>query len=63
MKATAAFIGGTPQVFAVPPIALIFVLAWLGIYCIMAAFIVSIGDIGPNKTIKFITAVKWNKET
>lgn len=63
MKCTAKFIGSTPQVFLAPPIACITVLAWFGIWAVGTAYIVSVGQIGPSKTIRFMTAVKWNEET
>lgn len=43
MKCTAAYIGSTPHVFLVPPIACVVVLSWMAIYCVIAAFIISVG--------------------
>lgn len=63
MKCTAAFLGGNPQVFLVPPVAIVVVLAWMAVYCIAAAYIISVGEIGPRADFVFLTEVKWNKET
>jgi hypothetical protein len=48
MKCTAAFIGGTPQVFLVPPITSIFILGWLALWVIIGVSIYSVGEIKPN---------------
>ena len=63
MKCTAAFLGGNPQVFLVPPFSLAIVLAWMAVYVVSAAFIVSVGDIGPREDFAFLTTVKWSEET
>jgi phosphotransferase system glucose/maltose/N-acetylglucosamine-specific IIC component len=48
MKCTAAFIGGTPQVFLVPPLATILVILWLLIWLIVAIHIASVGEMKPR---------------
>jgi len=63
LKCTAAFIGGTPQVFLVPPLALAFILAWLVVWVVMAAFIFSVGEIMPSEELPFLTTVAWSDET
>jgi len=45
MKCTAAFLGGTPQVFLVPPMALVFIILWLFVWMVMSAYLVSIGTL------------------
>lgn len=63
MKCTAAFIGGTPQVFAVPPIASVIIVAWLVLWVFIAAHIVSVGEIKPREDLPFLTTVEWTDET
>jgi len=63
MKCTAAFIGGTPQVFLVPPIASVIVVAWLVVWVFIAAHIVSVGEIKPREDLPFLTTVEWTDET
>lgn len=63
MKCTAAFIGGTPQVFLVPPFAAIIIVAWFIVWAVIALFIWSVGEIGPNPDLPFLTSVKWTEET
>ena len=45
MKCTAAFLGGTPQVFLMPIVASAFLMVWLGVWCIISIYIVSIGEL------------------
>jgi len=63
MKCTAAFIGGTPQVFLVPPLSLIFILSWLVVYVVIAAHIASVGQIKPRDDLPFLTEVVYTDET
>jgi len=63
MKCTAAFIGGTPQVFLVPPLAAVLIVAWLGIWLIIAVHIFSVGEIKPSAELPFLTTVEWTDET
>ena len=63
MKATAAYIGCNPHVFLVPPLACCVVLAWMALYCVIAAHIVSVGELKPNPNLKFLTTVVWDSET
>lgn len=63
MKCTAAFIGGTPQVFLVPPIACVIVLSWLVVWLFIAVHIISVGDIKPREDLPFLTTVVWTEET
>ena len=63
MKCTAAFIGGTPQVFLVPPIASVIVVGWLVIWVFIAAHIASVGEIKPRDDLPFLTTVEWSDET
>ena len=60
MKCTAQYIGNNPQVFLVPPIACLVILAWLLVWCYFAAYIVSIGTLKPNGVL---TTVVWSDET
>lgn len=48
MKCTAAFIGGTPQVFLAPPIATLVILAWLALWVVIAVYIMSVGKLVPR---------------
>uniref|UniRef100_A0A7S3ISV9 Choline transporter-like protein n=1 Tax=Strombidium inclinatum TaxID=197538 RepID=A0A7S3ISV9_9SPIT len=63
MKCTAAFIGGTPQVFLAPPLAAIMIVAWFIIWAAIATFIFSVGKIMPNPDLPFLTTVEWTDET
>jgi len=63
MKCTAAFIGGTPQVFLVPPVASVIIVGWLVIWVFIAAHIVSVGEIKPREDLPFLTTVEWTDET
>ena len=55
MKCTAAFIGSTPQVFLVPPIASVIVLFWLFIWILVAVHIMSIGEKVPREDFPFLS--------
>lgn len=63
MKCTAAFIGGTPQVFLAPPISIVILLAWMFAWMAMAAFIISIGEVKPRADLPFLTTVVRSDET
>jgi len=63
MKCTAAFIGGTPQVFLAPPISAILVIIWLVLWVAIAAYIFSVGEITTNPELPFMTTVVWTDET
>lgn len=63
MKCTAMFIGGTPQVFLVPPIAIVFLMVWLLVWLIMSLFIFSVGQVKPNEKLPAISTVEWSEET
>jgi len=64
MKCTAQYIQHNPQVFLVPPIGSVLVIAWLLLYLVMAAYIVSVGEIGQRAgSLSFLTQVTWNQET
>ena len=63
MKATAQFIGSTPQVFLAPPIAIIFILAWLALWVLIAVHIMSIGELKPREDFPFLSQVQWSDET
>jgi cell division protein FtsW (lipid II flippase) len=45
MKCTAAFIGSNPQVFLVPPVFIVLLMGWFGVWCYIAASIMSIGKL------------------
>lgn len=60
MKCTATYIGGNPQVFLVPPMACVIILAWMAVWCYFAAHIVSIGTLKANGVL---TTVVWSDET
>ena len=63
MKCTAVYIGSNPQVFLVPPLACCVVLSWMAVYCVIAAYIISVGTPMQNPDLKFLTTMKWNQET
>lgn len=63
MKCTAMFIGGTPQVFLVPPVAIVFLVAWLLVWIVMALYIFSVGELKPNPKLPAISTVEWTEET
>ena len=63
MKCTAAFMGGTPQVFLVPPIAIVVLIVWMLVFLFIAAYLFSIGTIGPNPEFPILTTVNWSDET
>lgn len=62
MEATAMFINGTPQVFLLPPLALVLILGWLGVWVIQMAYVCSIGTIGPHPELKVISTVTYSQE-
>lgn len=45
MKCTASFIGSTPQIFAVPPVAILLLMLWFGLWIVIALHIGSVGDV------------------
>ena len=63
MKCTAAFIGGTPQVFLAPPVSIVILLAWLFAWIAIASYIVSIGEVKPRADLPFLTTVVRTNET
>jgi len=63
MKCTAAFIGGTPQVFLVPPVATVIIISWFIVWAVIAVSIFSVGEIKPNPDLPFLTTVEWTEET
>lgn len=63
MKCTAQFISSTPQVFIVPPLAIIFIVAWMMTWLVFALFLASVGEITQNPEIPFMTTVIWTDET
>lgn len=63
MKCTAAFIGGTPQVFLVPPVSIVFLVSWLIVWIVMALYIFSVGELKPNPKLPAISTVEWTEET
>jgi hypothetical protein len=63
MKCTAAFIGGTPQVFLVPPIASVVVVAWLVVWLYFALHIISVGELKTREDLPFLKEVVWTEET
>lgn len=63
MKCTAEFIGGTPQVFLAPPIAIVIIVGWLCFWTFMALYIVSVGEIEQRKDLPFLTHMKWTDMT
>jgi choline transporter-like protein 2/4/5 len=60
MKCTAQYIGNNPQVFLVPPLACVVILAWLAVWTYFAAHIVSIGTLKANGVL---STVVWSDET
>ena len=64
MKCTAAFIGGTPQVFLVPPLASIVVVGWLAVWLYFALHIFSVGELKQREDeLSFLMEVVWTEET
>jgi len=63
MKCTALFIGGTPQVFLVPPIAVIFIVSWFLTWAVTILYIASVGEIAADPDLPFMTTVIWTDET
>ena len=63
MKCTAMFIGDTPQVFLVPPVAIVFLVVWLIVWIVMALYIFSVGELKPNPKLPAISTVEWTEET
>lgn len=59
MQATAQFINGTPQVFLMPIIALLFMIAFFGAWGYTTAFVMSIGQIKPMEELSFLATVEW----
>lgn len=43
-KCTAAFMGGTPQIFLVPPLCIAVVTLWLFVWIVVALYICSVGQ-------------------
>lgn len=63
MQATAKFINGTPQVFLVPIVGLIFLIGLLASVVISATYVASIGKIGPGaEPFTFLPQVTWTDE-
>ena len=62
MQCTAQFINGTPQVFLLPIIALLFCFALLVAWLVTSAFVMSIGEIQPNPALPFLATVVWTDE-
>ena len=48
MKCTASFIGSTPQIFLLPPIATVLVFAWFALWVVIALYIASVGEKVPR---------------
>lgn len=63
MKCTAAFLGGTPQVFLVPPLSLVFVIGWLFVWLVITAYLASIGKLTQRTDFTFLTNVQRSQET
>ena len=63
MKCTAQYIAGNPHVFLVPPMASAIVVLWMVLYIVIAAFIISVGELKPRADLKFLSTVVWNNET
>jgi hypothetical protein len=63
MQATAKFINGTPQVFFVPVFGLVALVGLLGACIVAAAYVASIGKIGPGPApFTFLPTVTWSDE-
>ena len=63
MQATSLFINGTPQVFLVPVIGLVFIIGLLGAWVVQMAFLASIGTVGPAAPpLSFLPTVTWEDE-
>lgn len=63
MKCTAQFISQTPQVFLVPPFSIVFIVAWLLTWLVLAIFLASVGEITQNPDMPFMTTVIWSDQT
>ena len=55
--------GGTPQIFALPPLALLMLLCWFLVWAASALMIASVGDPEPRKDLPFMTEIKWSQQT
>jgi len=55
--------GSTPQVFLVPPVAIVFVMTWLFIFVVIALHIMSVGTLVVNEKIPFLSDIEWSDET
>jgi len=62
-KVTSDFIGDVKSVFMVPILVSVFVIAWMAVWLVTAAYIFSVGDIRPRTDFTFLTTVTWTKET
>lgn len=60
MKCTTQFLVGTPQVLLLPPLAILLIFAWFGVWVLTALFITSVGYIKPRDDLPFITTVVWS---
>jgi len=62
-KCTAAFMGGTPSVFLVPPVCISFVVLWLFVWFIIALYICSVGEPRRREDLPFLTEIVWTDNT
>jgi hypothetical protein len=64
IKATAQFIGNTPQVFIVPIVFFFLCMIWVAAWCFSFVYLFSMGTIEPrDDPLSFLTAIKWDKQT
>lgn len=63
-KCTAQFVGGTPQIFLIPPIFTIILMVWMFVFIAISLYILSIGTIVQRKEpFQFLGEVKRSDET
>jgi hypothetical protein len=63
MQCTAAFIGGTPQVFLVPPIFIVLLVAWFAVWVVIVMYILSIGELKQREDFVFLTSIVRTDDT
>ena len=64
VKATARFIQNTWSLFFIPIVFLLIILAYIAFWFFTAAYIFSVGTIGPRDSpFSFVTTVKWSDQT
>ena len=63
MQCTAAFIGGTPQVFLVPPVFIALLVAWFAVWVVVVLYVISIGELKQRDDFVFLTSIIRTDDT